>query len=393
MRASWKSRVALQRELTALRYIFVDEISMMHSWFWGKLCSLRATFPHLLFVMIGDFGQLPPVADVREGIRYEDNAALHYLVDGNRFQLTQCRRADKTFFELCMNVRTGRDLNADQFPVTRETNVNISYYNATRKRVNSEREVVFNQGRKISPPIPAARSLPRSQDVALSVGYPLISRTNGGDQNKNERWVVTELGDDGFNAQRIAMEHDGDAEQPLVTLKYVAFHHHFEPGFCITVHAGQGDTIRVPFTIFDFDSMTTELRYTAITRASSADLVQIDTKRANTFADGSTFEERADDERYVAWATRQCPSAESVLGRFLQFVDDRSTAGLEETLVDETNDDEAEEEEDLIVRLREALKRQRDEAGPSGLPARKKPMFSMADLKAARDATWNVPLE
>ena len=189
------------------------------------------------------------------------------------------------------------------------------------------------------------------------------------------------------------VETDGDDEQPLVTLKYVAFHHHFEPGFCITVHAGQGDTIRVPFTIFDFDSMTTELRYTAITRASSADLVQIDTKRANTFADGSTFEERADDERYVAWATRQCPSAESVLGRFLQFVDDRSTAGLEETLVDETNDDEAEEEEDLIVRLREALKRQRDEAGPSGVPARKKPMFSMADLKAARDATWNVPLE
>ena len=423
MRASWKSRVALQRELVALRYIFVDEISMNHSWFWGKLCSLRATFPHLLFVMIGDFSQLPPVADVKEGIRYEDNAALHYLVDGKRFQLTQCRRADKTFFELCMDVRTGGSLDVTKFPVTLETMVNLSYYNATRKRVNSEREVVFNQGREISPPILAARSLPRSQDAALSVGYPLISRTNGGDQNKNDRWVVTELGDDGFTAQRIAMEYDGDDEQPLVTIKYVAFHHHFEPGFCITVHAGQGDTIRVPFTIFDLDSMTTEMRYTAITRASSADLVQIDTKRANTFSDGSTFEEKADDERYVAWATKQCaPSAESVLGRFLQFVDDRSTAGLEETLVDETNDEEKEEEEDEvsmppvgrsttawvpapkrqvveeedahIVRLREAQKRQRDEAGPSGLPARKKkkPMLSMADLKAARDATWNVPV-
>ena len=54
-----------------------------------------------------------------------------------------------------------------------------------------------------------------------------------------------------------------------------------------------------------------------------------------------------------------------------------------------------EEEDTHIVRLREAQKRQRDEAGPSALPARKKkkPMFSMADLKAARDATWNVPVE
>ena len=436
MQASWKSKVELQRKLTALRYVFVDEISMLHTLYWSKLCSLRRTFPHLLFFMAGDFAQLPPVADVHEEIRYEDNAALHYLVDGNRFRLTQCRRADKVFFELCEKVRAGIDINVSRFPVTRVTEQDMSYYNATRKQINAERESVFNHGKARSPTIPASRFLPRSQDVTLSVGYPLISRSNDGVQNKNERWVVMDIGDDTFVAQRIAMEHESDEEQPSITVMYTKFHHHFEPGFCITVHAAQGDTIRVIGTIYDWCSMTTAMRYTALTRFSSANLVQIDTERANTFSDGLTFEEKASNARYVAWAKQQRPSAKSILGRFLLFVDDRSTAGLEDISVEESIDEQEEgeqeegqqeegeqeegeqeqvlmrpvgrstiawvsvpnaqaveeEEEAHIVRLREAQKRQREEAGLSALPVRKKktPTLSMADLQKARDALWDM---
>ena len=92
-----KGRGPLQREIQKLCYIVVDEISMMHTWYWGKLCSLRQAFPHLRFILVGDFGQLDPVNDVVDEIQYEDNAALHYLVDGNRVILKQCRRSDTTF--------------------------------------------------------------------------------------------------------------------------------------------------------------------------------------------------------------------------------------------------------------------------------------------------------
>jgi hypothetical protein len=58
MTSNGPGRKALQKRMMKLRYIFVDEISMMHSWFWGKLCSLKEAYPHLIFYMSGDFYQL-----------------------------------------------------------------------------------------------------------------------------------------------------------------------------------------------------------------------------------------------------------------------------------------------------------------------------------------------
>ena len=424
-----KGRFALQREIRTLKYVFVDEISMLHTWFWGKLCSLRETFPHLVFIMAGDFGQLDPVADVCEGICYEDNVALHYLVDGNRFRLTQCRRADKAFFDVCQDVRAGHEIDVARFPVTQETGPELCYYNATRKARNVRREILFNRGKAVSSRIPACHSLPQSQDVTLSVGYPLIARSNDGDENKNEGWVVTQLTDDGFTAQRVAMEHESDEdEQPTLTAKFTAFHHLFQPGFCQTVHAAQGDTFRVLGTIYDWDAMTTKLRYTAITRWSSAELVQIDVKNKQAFQDGSTFEEKASDERYVAWARTKTPEAGSTLDRFLQFVNDRTTAlhdARDECAEEDCNDERDSEDDDgrvttlpvvegevtwadmtsgsaqpeslaidtftdedeHIVRLRAAQKRRReqDASAPTLHKRPKSGLMSLAEMRRLRD--------
>ena len=150
----------------------------------------------------------------------------------------------------------------------------------------------------MSPLIPMSKSMDRSQDVYSSVGYPLTSRMNSKVQNKNERWVVTAQTDEEFTAQRVAMEHEGDAVQPTVTVKFTAFHRHFEPGFCITTHAAQGDTIRTVGTIYDWNKMSTKLRYTAISRFSSADLVQINASKThdNTVEIDYNFEEDVDTE-------------------------------------------------------------------------------------------------
>ncbi len=46
--------------------------------------------------MSGDVNQLEPVNDRVKKCDYNNSSALHELADGNRIQLTECRRADDT---------------------------------------------------------------------------------------------------------------------------------------------------------------------------------------------------------------------------------------------------------------------------------------------------------
>ena len=73
----------------------------------------------------GDFNQIDPVCDVKEGLCYRENAALHALTDGNRFELTECRRADKEFFKISKDVDA---INVAQFPVTTSTLFHLCFY-------------------------------------------------------------------------------------------------------------------------------------------------------------------------------------------------------------------------------------------------------------------------
>ena len=63
-----KAREKKLHEMARVGIVFVDEISMLHAIFWGKLCTLKRAHPHLRFVMIGDFDQLDPVCDIAEGL-------------------------------------------------------------------------------------------------------------------------------------------------------------------------------------------------------------------------------------------------------------------------------------------------------------------------------------
>jgi len=81
-------------------YIFVDEISMMKEIFYMYLISLKKLNSNIKIILTGDYNQLEPVND-RVNVDYKNSLALLLLCDGNRLQLTECRRADKETYELC----------------------------------------------------------------------------------------------------------------------------------------------------------------------------------------------------------------------------------------------------------------------------------------------------
>ena len=82
------------------------------------------------FIIAGDFGQLPPVAD-RGDFDYENSSVLHDLCDGVLMKLTECRRANRELFDLCADVSK---VNIADFG-NRRFLKSVAFHNSVRKKI------------------------------------------------------------------------------------------------------------------------------------------------------------------------------------------------------------------------------------------------------------------
>ena len=89
----------LTTELATINDLFFDETSMVHEMFYKFFSLVKRKYPHIKFIIAGDFEQLLPVKDRVEKCDYKNSGILHELCDGRRIQLTKCRRADDTLFK------------------------------------------------------------------------------------------------------------------------------------------------------------------------------------------------------------------------------------------------------------------------------------------------------
>ena len=68
--------------------------------FYKFLLMLNQMQLNIKFIIVGDFNQLLPVND-RVSVLYKNSLALFELCQGNRLQLSPCRRSDDTLFNMC----------------------------------------------------------------------------------------------------------------------------------------------------------------------------------------------------------------------------------------------------------------------------------------------------
>ncbi len=111
----------MSKKYSKIKYIFVDEISMVKCLFYQVLLTLKHFNPNIKFIISGDFYQLPPVMDKvqKEGIDdtkiYEYSRALFELVDGMKLTLNKCKRSDDTLYNLCEELKYGKNVNTLSF--------------------------------------------------------------------------------------------------------------------------------------------------------------------------------------------------------------------------------------------------------------------------------------
>ena len=248
-------------------YIFIDEISMMVVEFYQLFTLIKRSFPNMKFIIAGDFAQLAPVKDSWDG-DYKNSAALNVLCDGRRVQLTTCRRADARLFELCGDVSKVRP---EEFAATTPTYKNLAYCHDTRIKVNRDCMRRFLDEFGSAPvAIPHNPKNPKTQDVLLTKGMPVIAHTTSKKLGilNSQTFKITNL-----NASSITVSDGGEP----IKICTDDFHKFFYLGFCITIHASQGETYSDPYTIYDWrhPRFCERARYVALSRGTSIHNIQI----------------------------------------------------------------------------------------------------------------------
>lgn len=258
------------KKYKSIKYLLVDEISMVQEIFYQVMMMLKHYNPDLKLIISGDFGQLPPVND-RVNRNYEMTRALWELVDGNQLELTKCKRSDDTHFNNCMNVRNGKNIDLNKFKKQEETYLNICFTNQFRKTINQECMIRFLEANDEKDPIIFEPLIydKNSQTMAICEGMPIIARVNekSFDIVNNEMFIVKHISD-----EFITVSNDLKLE---INIPKNKFNKLFYLAFCITIHKSQGATFNGKYTIYEWLKQNRKMKYVALSRATDEKNIQI----------------------------------------------------------------------------------------------------------------------
>ena len=239
-----------------VEWIFIDEISMINSKVWAILRDIKIIYGFKFFLS-GDFGQLPPVEDVKYDVKASQ--VFKELCDGQGLQLTRNYRAEKCpefkkFNDDLLDVRASIPINYSNYgnKVCRRS---LCWTNKTRKAVNAEQMLKEAEGKQCY----------LINNMKVFVGLPLIAnltRSCGEKKNQavvnNEEFAVT-------NITQTTVELTN--ERCSITLPHILLKF-FDLAYCLTVHKSQGSTYDFPYSIYEYKRFDEKMLYTAMSRAT-----------------------------------------------------------------------------------------------------------------------------
>ena len=252
----------------------IDEVSMIGQFLWRRLVALKKQMK-AYFLLLGDYRQVPPVEE-GETFDYFNSSAMKFLSNYQKVEFVERQRYDEPLWYFAEDVyeRQLTDMSKvntirtidDRFLIT---TTNICYYNNTRKYLNARLNKFAAKGKETyTVEFQSEDPKAKQQTAILYAGLPIISHANNKklDMVNNETFTVYSVDEETVVAvsKRVV---DGVEEEHAVSIATNDFHKYFMLNYCSTTHCQQGATIDNNIVIFDYDRMSKELRYTAITRA------------------------------------------------------------------------------------------------------------------------------
>ena len=249
------------------QYIIIDEISMIGKELWKRINLLKIN-SNIKFLLLGDEKQCPPVEneDIED---YFNHPAVKSICNYNRNVLDVRKRYDEKLYNILEDVN---NIEIDYACAIKEhlTERNICYFNKTRKRINK----YWNDKKKNDGDlfIQADEENDKTQDMYIYKELPVIAmktKHDGGDVlfANSETFNVGEIDNEYISLYCERPDEKGEKEMYIYDCPIEDFRDYFLLNYCSTTHKSQGETITEKYTIYDWDFMTTKIKYTALSRA------------------------------------------------------------------------------------------------------------------------------
>lgn len=249
------------------QYIIIDEISMIGKELWKRINLLKIN-SNIKFLLLGDEKQCPPVEneDIED---YFNHPAVKSICNYNRNVLNVRKRYDENLYNILEDVN---NIKIDYAHAIKEplTERNICYFNKTRKRINK----YWNDKKKNDNAlfIPADEENDKTQDMYIYKDLPVIAMKTKHDGDEvifanSETFNVGEIDNEYISLYCERPDENGEKKKYIYDCPIEDFRDYFLLNYCSTTHKSQGETITEEYTIYDWDCMTTKIKYTALSRA------------------------------------------------------------------------------------------------------------------------------
>jgi predicted GIY-YIG superfamily endonuclease len=245
-----------------VKVIFIDEISMVNSQIWGILAHIKKTYG-FIFVGLGDFNQLPAVLE--EYVDFKNAQILSYMFDRNRCELTKIWRTDDDkLLKTLDSILLGKKINVTEYG-KKKSQLSLCWSNACVDAINTRMNNAY------------AKVYDHFQlnNMKVYKNMPVISKETKTDYCNNEEFVVDDYDDEYIY---MSNDHRGDID---VSIK--DFNSDFKLAYAMTVHKSQGQTIDRPYTIYEWERMSRNMLYVAVSRATHSKYINFGDWKAELF--------------------------------------------------------------------------------------------------------------
>jgi hypothetical protein len=266
---------------------------MIGEFLWRRLVELKKALPDAYIMLLGDYRQAPPVEE--NPIDYFNHSSVKYMCNYHKIEFTVRQRYDEALWDFAEDVYENNNTDFSKINVVENPSAqilskttNICFYNRTRKHINrivnayvaKHQDVVYSV-EFVSDP---TKKKELQQTALLYIGCPIIAHKNytsriDGELDihcvNNETFVITSIDAENIVSTSIRADDDGEPVEHTFRIDTNEFHDYFCLNYCSTTHKQQGATIDNNVIIFDYESMSRELKYTAVTRVKKLTQISI----------------------------------------------------------------------------------------------------------------------
>jgi hypothetical protein len=246
-----------------IKYIFLDEVSMISEQLWNVLAHIKTNFG-FVFCGFGDFQQLKPVNE--EHIDFKNTWIVKYVFNNNLCELTHIHRFDdNVLLQDAHKCARGEAIDFKNY-TTEEHDLCLCWTNAAVDALNKKWNTHYAKQHDKTLEVDGFRQ----SKYILHEGLKLMAYRSGrGMYYNSEEFTVKSFDDDSITL------HPGENSPDLrsdITIN-INYSKDFKPIYAITVHKAQGMTADKPYSIYEYNRMRKDMLYVCLTRARKKEYV------------------------------------------------------------------------------------------------------------------------